>query len=88
MPRRRLRPGSRPTSCSARPVRAGPLSGPTRTGSPTSRAPSDRSADAIEAGTLLNGSTGRRGLYGLPMGRYSNNIHVWNGLLERRRLHP
>jgi multiple sugar transport system substrate-binding protein len=32
---------------------------------------------------LLNGSTGRRGLYGLPMGQYSNNIHVWNSLLER-----
>jgi multiple sugar transport system substrate-binding protein len=39
-------------------------------------------ADAIEAATLLNGATGRRGLYGLPMGRRSNHIHVWRSLLE------
>jgi hypothetical protein len=26
-------------------------------------------ADIVEAATLLNGRTGRRGLYGLPMGR-------------------
>ena len=40
-------------------------------------------ADAIEVSTLLNGKTGRRGLYALPMGRVSNHIHVWNSLLER-----
>ena len=40
-------------------------------------------ADAIEASTLLNGKTGRRGLYALPMGRGSNHVHVWNSLLER-----
>ena len=40
-------------------------------------------ADAIDASTLLDGKTGRRGLYALPMGRYSNHIHVWNSLLER-----
>jgi multiple sugar transport system substrate-binding protein len=40
-------------------------------------------ADAIEASTLLDGKTGRRGLYALPMARYSNNVHVWNRLLER-----
>jgi multiple sugar transport system substrate-binding protein len=40
-------------------------------------------ADAIEVSTLLDGKTGRRGLYALPMGRYSNHIHVWNSLLER-----
>jgi multiple sugar transport system substrate-binding protein len=39
--------------------------------------------DAVEAGTLLNGRTGRRGLYALPMGRSSNFLHVWNSLLER-----
>ena len=33
--------------------------------------------------TLLDGKTGRRGLYALPMGRYSNHVHVWNSLLER-----
>jgi multiple sugar transport system substrate-binding protein len=40
-------------------------------------------ADAIEASTLLNGKTGQRGLYALPMGRASNHLHVWNSLLER-----
>jgi multiple sugar transport system substrate-binding protein len=40
-------------------------------------------ADAIDASTLLDGKTGRRGLYALPMGRYSYHIHVWNSLLER-----
>jgi multiple sugar transport system substrate-binding protein len=39
-------------------------------------------ADATEASTLLNGSTGRRGLYALPMGRTSNYVHVWRSLLE------
>jgi multiple sugar transport system substrate-binding protein len=40
-------------------------------------------ADAIEVSTLLDGKTGQRGLYALPMGRNSNHIHVWNSLLER-----
>ena len=40
-------------------------------------------ADTIEVSTLLDGKTGRRGLYALPMGRYSNYVHVWNSLLER-----
>jgi multiple sugar transport system substrate-binding protein len=40
-------------------------------------------ADALETATLLNGKTGQRGLYALPMGRYSNHLHVWNSLLER-----
>jgi multiple sugar transport system substrate-binding protein len=40
-------------------------------------------ADALEAAMKLNGRTGRRGLYALPMGRRSNHIHVWNSLLER-----
>ena len=40
-------------------------------------------ADAIEVSTLLDGSTGRRGLYALPMGRASNHLHIWNSLLER-----
>jgi ABC-type glycerol-3-phosphate transport system substrate-binding protein len=39
--------------------------------------------DAVEACTFLNGSTGRRGLYALPMGRGSNHVHVWNSLLEQ-----
>jgi multiple sugar transport system substrate-binding protein len=40
-------------------------------------------ADALEAVTLLNGSTGQRGLYGLPMGRRSIHLHVWKSLLEQ-----
>ena len=40
-------------------------------------------ADTIDLSTLLDGSKGERGLYALPMGRYSNHIHVWNSLLER-----
>ena len=39
--------------------------------------------DVVEAATLLNGRTGRRALYGLPMGRRSIHLHVWNSLLER-----
>jgi multiple sugar transport system substrate-binding protein len=40
-------------------------------------------ADTIEVSTLINGKTGRRGLYALPMGRSSNHIHVWLSLLEQ-----
>jgi multiple sugar transport system substrate-binding protein len=40
-------------------------------------------SDIVEASTLLNRSTGRRGLYALPMARGSNHIHVWSSLLER-----
>jgi multiple sugar transport system substrate-binding protein len=43
-------------------------------------------ADTIESSTLLNGTTGQRGLYALPMGRSSNHVHVWVSLLERARL--
>jgi multiple sugar transport system substrate-binding protein len=39
--------------------------------------------DTVEISTLLNGSTGQRGLYALPMGRVSNHVHVWVSLLER-----
>jgi multiple sugar transport system substrate-binding protein len=40
-------------------------------------------ADTVEVSTLLDGKTGRRGLYALPMGRISNHIHVWSSLLQR-----
>jgi multiple sugar transport system substrate-binding protein len=40
-------------------------------------------ADALEASTLLNGRTGKRALYTLPMGRSTNHIHVWKSLMER-----
>jgi multiple sugar transport system substrate-binding protein len=32
---------------------------------------------------LLDGTTGRRGFYALPMGRSILNLHVWKSLLER-----
>src|SRR4029453_4238104 len=34
-------------------------------------------SDMIEASTFLNGATGRRGLYALPMGRSAIYVHVW-----------
>jgi multiple sugar transport system substrate-binding protein len=40
-------------------------------------------ADTIDASTLLDGKTGRRDLYALPMGRYSSHVHAWSSLLER-----
>jgi multiple sugar transport system substrate-binding protein len=40
-------------------------------------------ADSIEVSTLLNGKTGQRALYALPVGRISNHVHVWKSLLER-----
>ena len=39
--------------------------------------------DALERATLLNGTTGRRGLYLLPMGLATHHVHVWKSLLER-----
>jgi multiple sugar transport system substrate-binding protein len=40
-------------------------------------------ADMLELSTLLNGRTGQRGLYALPMGRVTHHLHVWKNLLER-----
>jgi multiple sugar transport system substrate-binding protein len=40
-------------------------------------------ADAVDAAISLNGRTGQRGLYGLPMGRRSHHVHVWKSFLER-----
>jgi multiple sugar transport system substrate-binding protein len=39
--------------------------------------------DLLEYATLLNGRTGRRSLYALPIGRITNHVHVWKSLLER-----
>jgi multiple sugar transport system substrate-binding protein len=39
--------------------------------------------DALKRVTLLDGTTGRRGLYLLPMGIVTNHVHVWKSLLER-----
>jgi multiple sugar transport system substrate-binding protein len=42
--------------------------------------------DALAAATLLDATTGRRGLYLLPMARYGNHIHIWRSLLEQAGL--
>jgi multiple sugar transport system substrate-binding protein len=39
--------------------------------------------DALDRAVLVNGTTGQKALYALPMGRTSNNIHVWSSLLEQ-----
>jgi multiple sugar transport system substrate-binding protein len=39
--------------------------------------------DALERSTLVDGSTGRRGLYLLPLGLASHHVHVWKSLLGR-----
>jgi multiple sugar transport system substrate-binding protein len=44
-------------------------------------------ADTIEVSTLVNGGTGRRGLYALPMGRRSNHLHVWKSLVRAGLVH-
>jgi multiple sugar transport system substrate-binding protein len=40
-------------------------------------------ADALDSVVLVNGRTGLRSLYGVPVGRSSNHIHVWKNLLEQ-----
>jgi multiple sugar transport system substrate-binding protein len=42
--------------------------------------------DAIAEVMLANASKGTRGLYALPMGRSSNNAHLWTSLLKRAGL--
>jgi multiple sugar transport system substrate-binding protein len=39
--------------------------------------------DQLDRAVLLNGSTGRRGLYALPMGQFTHFAHVWKSLLEQ-----
>jgi multiple sugar transport system substrate-binding protein len=39
--------------------------------------------DVIDAETLLDATTGRRGLFLLPMGHIGPHVHVWKSLLER-----
>ena len=63
-------------------------SGPTRIGWSTSLTRSVRSRACLtptrsRRPRLLNGRTGKRALYSLPMGRATNHIHVWTSLLER-----
>jgi multiple sugar transport system substrate-binding protein len=40
-------------------------------------------ADALDSVTLANGRTGRRALYGLPVGRVANYFHVWKSVLKQ-----
>ena len=39
--------------------------------------------DALDSVRMLDGKTGQRALYGLPVGRVSNHIHVWKTLLQQ-----
>jgi multiple sugar transport system substrate-binding protein len=39
--------------------------------------------DALDQAVLLNAKTGRKALYGLPIGRSTNHLHVWTSLLEQ-----
>jgi multiple sugar transport system substrate-binding protein len=40
----------------------------------------------LDRATLLNGKTGQRLLYGLPVGVVMNHVHVWKSLLQRAGL--
>jgi multiple sugar transport system substrate-binding protein len=42
--------------------------------------------DALDHATLLDATSGRRGLYALPVARSANHVHVWTSLLERAGL--
>ena len=42
--------------------------------------------DALADATLLDATTGRRGLFALPVGRITTHLHVWKSLLERAGL--
>jgi multiple sugar transport system substrate-binding protein len=39
--------------------------------------------DALASTVLLNGRTGQKSLYGVPMGRTTNHVHVWKSLLKQ-----
>ena len=40
-------------------------------------------SEVLDRVSLLNGRTGQKAVYGLPIGRTTNHIHVWKSLLER-----
>src|SRR3954447_3209758 len=42
--------------------------------------------DALARATLPGGPAGREGLYGMPMVRFTNHVHVWRSLFERAGL--
>jgi multiple sugar transport system substrate-binding protein len=39
--------------------------------------------DALDRGTWRNAKTGQKALYGLPIGRSTDHLHVWKSLLEQ-----
>ena len=39
--------------------------------------------DSLERSTMFDATTGRRGVYSLPMGRTTNHVHVWKSLLNQ-----
>jgi multiple sugar transport system substrate-binding protein len=39
--------------------------------------------DALDHGVWRNANTGQKALYGLPIGRSTDHLHVWKSLLER-----
>jgi multiple sugar transport system substrate-binding protein len=39
--------------------------------------------EVLDQVQLLNGASGQKALYGLPVGRSTNHLHVWKSLLER-----
>src|SRR3954453_9126914 len=44
--------------------------------------------DALASATLPGGADGREGLYGMPLVRYTNHVHVWRSLLEQAGFTP
>jgi multiple sugar transport system substrate-binding protein len=44
--------------------------------------------NTLSQAMLLNARTGQRDLYGLPVGRSSNHVHIWKSLLERAGFTP
>jgi multiple sugar transport system substrate-binding protein len=48
--------------------------------------PSAFDADSLSRWTMLDAQTGQRALYGLPIGRTGNYLHVWKSLLARAGL--
>ena len=39
--------------------------------------------DALDRAMLINAKTGEKALYGVPVGRSTNHVHIWKSLLEQ-----
>jgi multiple sugar transport system substrate-binding protein len=44
--------------------------------------------DALDRGTWRNAKTGQKALYGLPIGRSTDHLHVWKSLLAQAGFTP